>query len=125
LLQCNEFNAPEDDRCMNDRSRALSFVIVGRSQAGQIFRPSDWAERLCGVMSGFRPAAATGRQTHLSYSPYVMPGQRGEAKCVIVDGRIHQIEPLAYKFLMGFAQDNDLIVEYALGHAPQPVVNPG
>lgn len=105
---------------MNDRPPAPSFVIVGRTQAGRVFRPSDWAERLCGVMASFRPGGAVGLQAHLSYSPYVMPGARGEAKCVIVDGRINQIEPMAYKFLLGFAQDNGLVLEYAAGAAPAP-----
>ena len=29
------------------------FVIVGLTKDGKRFRPSDWAERLCGVMSQF------------------------------------------------------------------------
>ena len=30
-----------------------SFVIVGQTRNGNRFRPSDWAERLCGVMSQY------------------------------------------------------------------------
>jgi hypothetical protein len=86
-----------------------SFVILGVTQDGKAFRPSDWAERLCGVMSGFRPAGG-GPQGHLTYSPYVMPGFRDGAKCVTVDARIHGIEPMAYHFLVGFARDNALKV---------------
>ena len=29
------------------------FVIQGLTNDGKPFRPSDWAERLCGVMSAF------------------------------------------------------------------------
>ena len=86
-----------------------SFVILGVTADGRPFRPSDWAERLCGVMSGFRPAGG-GPQAHLTYSPYVMPGMRDGVKCVIVDARIHDVEPMAYKFLDGFARDNGLRV---------------
>ena len=31
----------------------VEFVIVGTTLDGKPFRPSDWAERLCGVMSAF------------------------------------------------------------------------
>ena len=86
-----------------------SFVILGINREGRTFRPSDWAERLCGVMSGFRPEGA-GPQGHLTYSPYVMPGLRDGVKCVNVDARIHDIEPMAYHFLAGFARDNALTV---------------
>ena len=86
-----------------------SFVILGINREGRTFRPSDWAERLCGVMSGFRPQAA-GPQSHLTYSPYVMPGVHENSKCVHVDARIHDLKPMAYKFLVGFARDNDLRV---------------
>lgn len=86
-----------------------SFLILGVTQEGKSFRPSDWAERLCGVMSGFRPSGA-GPQGHLTYSPYVMPGLRDGVKCVTVDARIHEVEPMAYHFLVGFARDNALKV---------------
>ncbi len=91
-------------------ARAPSFVILGTTGSGKAFRPSDWADRLCGVMAPFRPGGA-GPQAHLSYSPYVMPGIREGVRCVHVDGRLNEIEPMAYKFLQTFAQDNDLLVE--------------
>ena len=31
----------------------VEFVIQGVTLDGKPFRPSDWAERLCGVMSAF------------------------------------------------------------------------
>lgn len=34
------------------------------------------------------------------------------AKCVMVDGQLNEIEPLAYSFLVSFAHDNDLEVDY-------------
>jgi hypothetical protein len=86
-----------------------SFVIVGTTRHGKPFRPSDWAERLAGVMSPFRPGGG-GSQAHLTYSPYVVPGLHEGVKCVRVDARLHAIEPMAYKFLRGFAVDNELEV---------------
>lgn len=81
-------------------------VIYGVTQSGQRFRPSDWAERLAGVMSRFRPAGSRGGP--LSYSPYVEPVVVDGIRCIVVDHRLRQLEPLAWNFVEGFAQDNDL-----------------
>jgi len=82
----------------------VEFVIQGTTEAGNPFRPSDWAERLCGVMSAF----GTGRQ--LAYSPYVHPITSNGIRCVVVDSRLEEIEPMAYRFLLSFAKDNELKV---------------
>ncbi len=80
------------------------FVIVGLTVDGERFRPSDWAERLCGVMSQF------GADQRMRYSPYVQPLNIQGVKCVVVDVRLRALEPLAYQFLQNFAKDNDLQV---------------
>ena len=79
-------------------------IIKGITQQGKPFRPSDWAERLCGVMSAF------GAEKKMKYSPYVGPGDYSGEKAVFVDGRLHEAEPMAYRFLLNFAGDNDLQV---------------
>ena len=39
-------------------SHPVQYLIIhGKTLEGQRFRPSDWAERLAGVLSQFRPAA--------------------------------------------------------------------
>lgn len=91
----------------DSRSAKPSFTILGITQTGQIFRPSDWAERLCGIMAQFQPPGV--RASHFAYSPYVMPNQTGEGtKSVDVDGAISLVQPLAYKFLLNFVRDNQL-----------------
>ena len=65
------------------------FVIRGVTLAGKPFRPSDWAERLCGVMSAF------GSDGRMQYSPYVYPVTSEGTKCVVVDVRLKDIEPMA------------------------------
>ncbi|GAA4343124.1 DUF3579 domain-containing protein [Pigmentiphaga soli] len=82
------------------------FIIQGITSSGHTFRPSDWAERLAGVMSPFRPQGSAA--SHLTYSPYVFPTVIGGVKCVVVDPRLRQLEPLAWKFVVDFAHDNDL-----------------
>lgn len=81
-----------------------SLVIVGRTLDGKKFRPSDWAERLCGVMSAF------GTEKRMKYSPYVSPGEWEGDKCVFIDGILYDLSPIAYRFLANFAKDNDLML---------------
>jgi hypothetical protein len=85
------------------------FLIVGVTGSGRAFRPSDWADRLAGVMAGFQPPG-NGPGSHLHFSPYALPGVHGEHKCVRVDPAIAAIEPMALAFLLNFARDNDLQV---------------
>lgn len=87
--------------------------ILGVTTSGQTFRPSDWAERLAGVMSCFRPEGEGGLQSHLSYSPYCLPTMIGDIKCVVVSEAIKSVEPMAWDFALSFARDNDLQVSDA------------
>jgi len=80
----------------------VEFVILGVTLDGKPFRPSDWAERLCGVMSAF------GGDQRLQYSPFVYPVTSDGVRCVVVDVRLEEIEPMAYRFLLSFAKDNEL-----------------
>jgi hypothetical protein len=83
-----------------------SFIIMGITREGKTFRPSDWADRLCGILSAFD------QNNRTTYSPYVRPGcNLTGQKAVIVDARLNQIDPLAYKFVVDFANDNNLQVE--------------
>lgn len=85
-------------------------IIQGITSDGRQFRPSDWAERLCGAMSCFRPEGYAGRNAHLVYSPYVRPTVLNGVKCVVVDEALRSLQPLAWHFVMDFARDNDLQV---------------
>jgi hypothetical protein len=82
--------------------------ILGLTQSGRIFRPSDWAERLAGVMSPFRPGGAQNRFHPASYSPWCLPTTLNGTKCVVVHTDLRNAEPMAYDFVMNFARDNDL-----------------
>jgi hypothetical protein len=79
-------------------------VIQGLTESGRTFRPSDWAERLCGMMSIF------GEDHHLSYSPFLKPIMSGGVRCVVVDRQLEQLDAAAYRFLLSFARDNELCV---------------
>ena len=86
--------------------------IQGITRDGRTFRPSDWAERLAGVMSSFRPGGAQ-LGSHLSYSPWCVPTVIDGIKCVIVNPDLREYEPMAWDFVMNFARDNDLQVAEA------------
>lgn len=92
--------------------------IQGITSQGRTFRPSDWAERLAGVMSSFRPGGAH-PGSHLSYSPWCVPTVVGGVKCVIVNRELREYEPMAWDFVMNFARDNDLQVSEACS-IPEP-----
>jgi len=81
---------------------ASEVVIQGVTESGQTFRPSDWAERLCGMMSVFS------EDRHLSYSPFLKPVMIGGMRCVVVDLNLEATDPSAFRFLMSFARDNEL-----------------
>jgi hypothetical protein len=84
-------------------------IILGVTTSGQTFRPSDWAERLAGVMSSFRPGGAQPGD-HLSYSPWCVPNTMDGKKCVIVHTDMREAHVMAWDFVMGFARDNQLQV---------------
>jgi len=83
--------------------------ILGVTPSGQTFRPSDWAERLAGVMSSFRPGGAAPGD-RFSYSPWCVPNTVDGIKCVIVHIDMRQDHVMAWDFVMGFAKDNNLQV---------------
>jgi hypothetical protein len=88
------------------------YFIQGITKDGKKFRPSDWSERLAGVMSCFGPGAR-GPNAYLQYSLYVRPILLGDLKCVILDSRLRDVEPMAFDFVLNFAKDNNLVVTEA------------
>ena len=98
--------------------------IQGITQDGRTFRPSDWAERLCGAMSCFRPDdVRSGIDAFIGYSPYCVPQLINGVKCVIVNEKLREIEPMAWDFVINFARDNQLqFAEACL--LPEPSAKP-
>ena len=83
---------------------AAEFVTQGTTLDGKLFRPSDRSERLCAVVS------AAGGDQRMRYSPFVHPITANGVRCAVVDVRLEQIEPMAHRFLLSFAKDNELRV---------------
>lgn len=88
---------------------AKEIYILGLTQEGRAFRPSDWAERLAGVMSSFRPGGPQ-PGSHLAYSPWCVPTSIGQVKCIIVHSDLRAYDVMAWDFCINFARDNNLQV---------------
>ena len=91
---------------MHKAQLTSDLVILGLSLSGQVFRPSDWADRLCGAMSMF------GADERLQYSEHVQPGERNGVRCVVVGKALADIEPRLFRFFVSFARENELVVLY-------------
>ena len=68
-------------------SQPNGFLIKGLTTDGRPFRPSDWAERLCGVMSAF------GSDGRMQYSPFVYPISEAGLKCVVISVGLCDLSP--------------------------------
>ncbi|WP_107688858.1 GNAT family N-acetyltransferase [Neisseria wadsworthii] len=79
-------------------------IIHGTTSKGKTFRPSDWSERLCGILSSFD------KGNRLSYHQWVRPLLVDNVRCVAVHKNLEEINPAMFRFLMDFAADNDLRV---------------
>ena len=95
-------------RALNRALQPGELLVLGRTHEGRAFRPSDWAERLAGVMSRFRPAGAGHAEDHLCYSPLCMPTLVDGVRAVVVSRELADVEPMAYQFVLRFARDNNL-----------------
>lgn len=79
-------------------------IIEGKTHAGRKFRPSDWAERMSGALSTF------GRDQRIRYSPMLQPLIIDGIKCIAIDPKMQDQFPEMYSYIMGWADNNDLIV---------------
>ncbi len=98
---------------------AKEIYILGLTKNGRPFRPSDWAERLAGVMSQFRPGGPQ-PGSHLGYSPWCIPTSVNGVRCVIVHRDLSDYDVMAWDFCMNFAKDNDLQISQGQPPAKAP-----
>jgi hypothetical protein len=78
-------------------------IIEGRTANGDKFRPSDWVDRLCGMLADFE-------LKKVSYSPFLRPMMYKDMQCVAVKKELESKDCDVFDFLMQFARDNQLIV---------------
>ncbi len=82
-------------------SNSKHTVLIGQTEDGNKFRPSDWAERMCGALCTFR-------NRRIYYSPLLRPAIRDGIKCVIIDESLADKEPGIHSQIINFAETNKL-----------------
>lgn len=89
---------------MNEEITEKRIIIVGVTEDGKKFRPSDWAERMCGNLCTFR-------NRRIIYSPLLRPAIRDGYKSVIISNQLSLEHPNLFQELMEFAKTNRLVVK--------------
>lgn len=84
-------------------SQVERFIIKGLTPDGQKFRPSDWAERMCGNLCTFR-------NRRMIYSPLLRPAVIDGVKCVLMSNQLSNQHPNLFQQLLEFAKKNKLEV---------------
>lgn len=89
---------------MNHEAPNKRIIILGVTEEGKKFRPSDWAERMCGNLCTFR-------NRRIIYSPLLRPAIKEGVKSVIISDQLSVKHPKLYQELMEFAKTNKLVVK--------------
>ncbi|EDP47048.1 DUF3579 domain-containing protein [Rickettsiella grylli] len=86
------------------KNQRKKFILIeGVTETGEKFRPSDWAERMCGCLASF-----TNRR--MTYSPQLRPmiDQESRNKCLVLDPKLKKTNPDIFDCIMKFAGENRL-----------------
>lgn len=98
----------------NMTSETPKLVIEGITEDGQIFRPSDWIERLIGTLSTYGEDRRTNSRPHVGVDRrrrqeiFLRAQMIDGHKCLVVDTRLREANPPAYRFLQEFIGNNRL-----------------
>ena len=80
------------------------FVIQGVNKDGEVFRPSNWGERLSDMLS------TTGKDGRVVYSSYVRPTLIQGVPSVVVRFSLEAADPHAFELVRQFIVGNQLTV---------------
>lgn len=80
------------------------FVIQGITRDGNMFRPSNWGERLSDML------ATTGKDGRIVYSSYVRPIMIQGVSSVVVRFSLETADPQAFELVRQFVVGNELKV---------------
>ena len=81
-----------------------TLIIQGVTKDGRKFRPSDWAERMSGMLSTF------GDDHRIHYSPKLRPISIEGVKCIALNEELEVSHPGIFRQIMDFASRNNLEV---------------
>jgi len=80
---------------------AVSWLVEGTMQNGRTFRPSDWVDRVSGVLAKF------GSDHRLRYGA-VRPCYVKGKKCLLVQKALEHDDPVAFEYVSTFVRTNGL-----------------
>lgn len=85
------------------RTKEKRIIIEGITEQGDVFRPSDWAERMCGCLASFD-------NRRICYSPQLRPivDDQSHTKSLILDPKLKETHPDIFECIMKFANENRL-----------------
>ncbi len=87
-------------------SAAAKVILHGLTQEGRKFRPSDWAERLCGAVASYD------KNRRITFHPCVALASIDGIKCVVIDASLEQDDEMLFGFLIDFATENNLQIKH-------------
>jgi hypothetical protein len=105
-------------------------IIQGITLDGVVFRPSDWIERLIDTLFSY------GEDRRTRTGPYSGPDRRRRQvgflraqmidgrKCLVVDARLRDANPAAYRFLQEFIRNNRLRMQETDNAGPATAESP-
>ncbi len=80
-------------------------IIEGYQEDGRKFRPSDWIERISGMLATYGP------DHRLAYARHVRPCIIQGEKCLVVERELCREDREAFDFILNFARSNHLRVQ--------------
>jgi hypothetical protein len=89
-------------------------IIEGITLDGAVFRPSDWIERLIDTLSSYgedrrsHPGSYCGPERRRRQVGFLQAQMIAGRKCLVIDTRLRDANPTAYRFLLEFIQHNHL-----------------
>jgi Protein of unknown function (DUF3579) len=92
---------------MSNDNKNTCLTITGVTPDGKEFRPSDWADRLCGAL-------ATLRGNRVQFDDRLRPISLDGKRCILIDTSLENEYPALYKDIMDFAIKNKLTVQESL-----------
>ncbi len=81
------------------------YIIKGDTCHGEVFRPSDWVDRLATMFATYD------RNHRLRYIDGVRPCYVNDERCLQLDCALRNSHPSWFEYILQFADDNDLCVE--------------
>ena len=80
-------------------------IITNKTKTGEMFRPNDWAERICSLFATYRT------DKRLQYCEKVRPMCDSTGNCCIfLDDSLRETDPETFMVIYNFAIENSLVI---------------